>query len=437
MCTFETAVGMLPALLTGSDPEPSGIASGGSGVREEEKPGGEQPDAMASWMHPGLIKPAPPASFTQREPPVSSEHEMTAPKGDFSTELAPQRSVPAVKSDVEALAANMGENLVEADANSVLRRSLNQKFATSGVGDRKETLSPNGLGNPNATQPAAPAASLRSVMGKSIRVLDGPFQPQACESAPCATRSPSGEPSGTLAAQTIAAMKPAAPSDDFACLPVQELPSSAARDKEFFSSGAGLTAKDLRGGVDQSMVFGVLPDTRSEGLVAAGSARLLASESINIAEARDVETWLRHVEMRVRQLDPSGSNRLTLVLRPDAQREILLDFQLRDGQVEAHARCERECFAQLSAEWGKLQQALSASGVRLSALMALPDRSVGAFGSGSGPFDAATSSDQQNNPGPEREYFRPSQEEHQDESALRRRVRGLPVGTTRLLERWA
>lgn len=445
-CTFETAVSMLPALgetkdfgasLICSTPEASGVASGECGVRKEEKAGGEPPDATASWMHSGLIAPAPTAPFTQRRPPVSSVPGMTTRGGDFSTASAPQGSVPAVRPGLETLAGAMGGNLVPADASSVLRRSTNQKSAILGLGDLKETLSPNNPGNQNETPSALPTAGLRSVTGKFLRVLDGPFQPQACETDPSTARSVGGEPAGMSAAQTIAAMKPAAPSDDFACLTVQELPSSAARGKECSSSGPGLTAQDLRGGIDQSVVFGVFPDTRSESSVAAGSARLLGSESISIAEAGDVETWLRHVEMRVRQLESSGSNRLTLVLQSDAHREIHLDFRLRNGQVEAHARCERDCFTQLSAEWGQLQQALSASGVRLAALMALPDRSAAPFGSGSGPFDAAANSDQQSNPRPEREEFCLSQEEHPQKSGLRRRLRDLPIGSTRLLERWA
>lgn len=445
-CTFETAVSMLPTLgelkdfgtnLICSTPEASGVASRGSGARKEEKPGGEPPDATASWMHSGLITPAPPAPFTQRNPPVSSEHGMTTRGGDFNTASAPQRSVPAARPGLEAVAATMGGNLVQADASSILRRSTNQKSAILGLGDRTETLSPNDPGNRNETPSTDPAAGLRSVLGKFLRVLERPFQPQACETDPSAARSVRGEPAGMSAAQTIAAMKPAAPSNDFACLPVQELPGSAARGKECFSSGPSLTVKDLGGGVDQSVVFGVLPDTRPESPVAAGSARFLASESINIAEVRDVETWLRHVEMRVRQLDSSGSNRLTLVLQSDAHREIHLDFRLRNGQVEAHARCERDCFMQLSAEWGQLQQALSASGVRLAALMALPDRSAAPFGSGSGPFDAAANSDQQSNPRPERDELCLSQEEHPQKSGLQRRLRDLPIGSTRLLERWA
>jgi hypothetical protein len=213
---------------------------------------------------------------------------------------------------------------------------------------------------------------------------------------------------------------------------VQELPSLTARQKECLSEGSGLITKDS---VDETLTFGAPADRQPESPAPSGSARLGAADGVDIAAPRDIETWLRHVEMRVRQLNSSGSNQLTLVIQPDSPSEILLEFRLRDGQVEAHARCEKETFAQLNMEWGQLQQALSASGVRLSALMALPDRSVGSSDPGSGLFHAATSSDQQGYSSPERDDAR--LKETQQTTSFRPRCRVFPLGSTRLLERWA
>ncbi|MCI0535278.1 MAG: hypothetical protein L0Z50_08620 [Verrucomicrobiales bacterium] len=64
----------------------------------------------------------------------------------------------------------------------------------------------------------------------------------------------------------------------------------------------------------------------------------------------------------------TGSDRVEVILRPDAGTEISLEFRLRNGEVEACARCRQGDFQTLTAQWPQLQQTLSQQGIRLTEL---------------------------------------------------------------------
>jgi hypothetical protein len=62
------------------------------------------------------------------------------------------------------------------------------------------------------------------------------------------------------------------------------------------------------------------------------------------------------------------SDYVEVVLKPDRQTEISIQFRLRNGEVEASARCQQGDFQTLSGQWPQLQQTLSHQGVRLAEL---------------------------------------------------------------------
>jgi hypothetical protein len=62
------------------------------------------------------------------------------------------------------------------------------------------------------------------------------------------------------------------------------------------------------------------------------------------------------------------SDRVEVVLKPDNQTEISIEFRFHNGEVEASARCQRGDFPALTAQWSQLQQTLSQHGVRLTEL---------------------------------------------------------------------
>ncbi len=63
-----------------------------------------------------------------------------------------------------------------------------------------------------------------------------------------------------------------------------------------------------------------------------------------------------------------GSDSMAVVLRPDANTELLVHLSRHNGQIEANVRCERGDFQQLNALWSQLQEALGHQKVRLAPL---------------------------------------------------------------------
>ena len=68
------------------------------------------------------------------------------------------------------------------------------------------------------------------------------------------------------------------------------------------------------------------------------------------------------------ELKQSNTSTLAIVVKPDAQTELFLHLQQRDGQVDVHARCEPAAAGALAACWGQIQQSLSSQGINLAPL---------------------------------------------------------------------
>ena len=63
-----------------------------------------------------------------------------------------------------------------------------------------------------------------------------------------------------------------------------------------------------------------------------------------------------------------SSDSMSVVLRPDAETELLVHFTQRNGQIEASIRCERGDSQHLGALWAQLQESLAQQKVRLAPL---------------------------------------------------------------------
>lgn len=69
---------------------------------------------------------------------------------------------------------------------------------------------------------------------------------------------------------------------------------------------------------------------------------------------------------------------VAVVVRPDANTELLLDIRQRSGQVEVYVRCEQGNAAALRGDWDRLERSLAAQGARLAPLNeAPPQREIG------------------------------------------------------------
>jgi hypothetical protein len=105
--------------------------------------------------------------------------------------------------------------------------------------------------------------------------------------------------------------------------------------------------------------------------VADTAHRATALDSADFSAATSttsVERLQRLITDEVKVIKQLKPDTLAVVLKPDVGTEILLQVHVRNGQIEAHARCERGDFNALNAQWSQLQQSLAGQGVRLMPL---------------------------------------------------------------------
>ncbi len=110
------------------------------------------------------------------------------------------------------------------------------------------------------------------------------------------------------------------------------------------------------------------PGARSADGIAAGTPRPDVTgsiERISSLVSRETTLFRQH-----------GAESMAVVLRPDANTELLVHLTRHNGQIEASVRCERGDFQQLNALWSQLQESLGQQKVRLGPLEeATPDTS--------------------------------------------------------------
>ena len=148
------------------------------------------------------------------------------------------------------------------------------------------------------------------------------------------------------------------------------------------------------------------------------------------------DRFLHSVCHEVQLMREVQSTALTVVLNPDSNTEIFLRLSLREGRIEAQARCERGDFVSLNSQWGELQRSLSGQGVLLAPLEARPlDLIPGKSATDSGRSPGEPHSGQHSPPEPKSNgelSFVGSVTE-----PLKRRSQKNPILAARILESWA
>jgi hypothetical protein len=94
-----------------------------------------------------------------------------------------------------------------------------------------------------------------------------------------------------------------------------------------------------------------LPDTH----------RVTEVRALAVVDAIREQVWL---------VRAAKANELNVVLRPDANTELVLQLRHVDGQVHLQARCERGDFSWLDSQWSAIQNTLAQQGVRVEPLQA-------------------------------------------------------------------
>ena len=105
------------------------------------------------------------------------------------------------------------------------------------------------------------------------------------------------------------------------------------------------------------------------------SAMSPLSHNIEIPETRVHETsktlavrLLDTISKEVTVVRQMQAERLTVVLRPDSETQLMLHLNVRNGKIEAMAQFEHGDFQLLNAHWSELQHSLEQQGVRLQPL---------------------------------------------------------------------
>ena len=119
------------------------------------------------------------------------------------------------------------------------------------------------------------------------------------------------------------------------------------------------------------------------------------------AAAAHAQELVSQVLNHVTELRQLNLNSLVVVLKPDANTEILLRLEQRGGAVEIQARFERGDFQNFNAHWQELQRSLAGQGVRLSPLENSPFNAAASFHRPTGGFSQPR--DGQSVPSPARE----------------------------------
>jgi hypothetical protein len=146
------------------------------------------------------------------------------------------------------------------------------------------------------------------------------------------------------------------------------------------------------------------------------------------------ERLLKLIQSEVQVLNTARMDKMSVVLRPDGQTEILLRLQMQDGQVEAHARCDRGNFDALNSEWRQLQQTLFACGVRLAPLDAPVSSSHDSIANFSNRFDSASAFQ---NPRQPQNSARSLEQEGETSASRPEKPRTRSRQSSHLLELWA
>jgi hypothetical protein len=150
---------------------------------------------------------------------------------------------------------------------------------------------------------------------------------------------------GTIGAPQLLHMKQAASMDEIAALPLKRSP-----ERKEVVSGTEVPPLDIAriglGSVERDPATGVA--SRLEDPSSIAGAGLFHSISREVSNLR-----------------ATVASSLAVVLRPDSRTELFLRLEIREGKIEAFARCERGDIQLLNSHWPELQRCLANQGVQL------------------------------------------------------------------------
>ena len=144
-------------------------------------------------------------------------------------------------------------------------------------------------------------------------------------------------------------------------------PTDAPPAEDRIPSGQASASTEIAG-----VISLLAPGAVSDRATPAAEARPGAAAS-GIEAIQELRAAIPGHALEFRQ---SKTEAMTVVLRPDSDTALQLQLVGRDGQVEIRAQLEHGNFHALNAQWGELQQTLSAQGIRLGELQ---DVGVAAF----------------------------------------------------------
>jgi hypothetical protein len=105
------------------------------------------------------------------------------------------------------------------------------------------------------------------------------------------------------------------------------------------------------------------------------TAPVLDPSGVPLEAIRDTATLDRVERLMLREITSIrqlGADSLTVVLKPDARTELVLQLQQRDGRLEAFVRCDAQAFDRFQRDWPQLQESLAQLNVRLLPLKENP-----------------------------------------------------------------
>ena len=110
-------------------------------------------------------------------------------------------------------------------------------------------------------------------------------------------------------------------------------------------------------------------ETDDISALSAGNPALSGTPNELSADAKEVAAapvpLATHIAEQAIHFKSSGLNSMAVVLKPDPQTEIRLEFATRDGQIEARAHVTGGDLQQLGSNWTQLQDSLAQQGIRL------------------------------------------------------------------------
>lgn len=253
------------------------------------------------------------------------------------------------------------------------RRSGEESKASFTVISRSELasrLAPDAAKPLPAGKPAEPTLAGAAMelkpsaeVTRPANIVDAPFEAKVVGGAGLEAITDDG----TGSAQSTEQMKQRLKSDEIAASVGKNLPEVIA--EPVVNKSRNMTRLPIRAAAAVAEDV-TLTASSAARLRTISSSPTAAVESAPASPVARLFTGILEEATLVRRLRPDS---LSVVIKPDSQTEIFVRLEMRDGRLEAAARCDRGDYQFLSAHWPELRQSLQHQGVRLQDLQQRPE----------------------------------------------------------------